>query len=258
MTTANGNIDVDDNTDVIVGKMKHGTDAWVMENCPSVLSLGQSVVNQGCSFSWEAGRSPMLRTPNGHSHKLDVENLVPVLAAAMGASSAGKPSTETIPEEHKLTHFPKLAGCPICQQSKMQRKPCRKATKDDDTLKAEEGKVPKKFGDLITADHIILTNPDEESIHGDKTALVMQDCATSYIMGYPRSRKETSDCLPAMQNFVGAHDSVKQITRTVQKSWRQPPIKWNGDMTSLPPAGRKLTVLQNEPFAVPLRALDVH
>ena len=67
-------------------------------------------------------------------------------------------------------HFPKDRNCDICMRTKITRTPCRKRN---------EGSVPRaeKFGDLITADHKVLSEGCESRInHG--YAVMVQDLAT--------------------------------------------------------------------------------
>ena len=67
------------------------------------------------------------------------------------------------------THFPKDRHCEICQRTKITRAPCRRRN---------GGAVPRaeKFGDLITADHKVLSdNCESRNNHG--YAVVVQDLA---------------------------------------------------------------------------------
>ena len=54
------------------------------------------------------------------------------------------------------THFPKDRNCEICQRTKITRAPCRRRN---------GGAVPRadNFGDLITADHEVLSDNCEQS-----------------------------------------------------------------------------------------------
>ena len=73
------------------------------------------------------------------------------------ASSSHEPSFEPTParsvdlDKHSVyTHFPKDRNCEICQKTKITRAPCRRRI---------GGAVPRaeNFGDLITADHKVLS-----------------------------------------------------------------------------------------------------
>ena len=66
-----------------------------------------------------------------------------------------------------FTHFPKEKDCDICLRTKITRGPCRRRTCTA-VLRAE------KFGDLITADHKVLSD-NCESRNNHRHAVVVQD-----------------------------------------------------------------------------------
>ena len=82
------------------------------------------------------------------------------------------------------THFPNDRNCKICQRTKITRAPCRKRT---------GGVVPRaeNFGDLITADHKVLSEGCE-SRNNHLYAVVVQDLATQWIQSYPCKTKNFS------------------------------------------------------------------
>ena len=71
------------------------------------------------------------------------------------------------------THFPEDRNCEICQRTKITRAPCRRRI---------GGAVPRaeNFGDLITADHKVLSEGCE-SRNNHRYAVVVQDLATQWI-----------------------------------------------------------------------------
>ena len=79
------------------------------------------------------------------------------------------------------THFPKDRNCEICQRTKITRPPCRRRI---------GGTVPRaeNFGDLITADHKVLSD-NCESRNNHRYAVVVQDLATQWIQAYPCKTK---------------------------------------------------------------------
>ena len=82
----------------------------------------------------------------------------------------------------------------------MQRTPHRRKDKEEPT----GGEVrAKKFGDLVTADHIVLGSEKDFSRHGDTAALVCQDFGTKWIAGYPAPEKSGAESVKALQHFVG-------------------------------------------------------
>ena len=82
----------------------------------------------------------------------------------------------------------------------MQRTQHRRKTKDDTV----EDKIDARtFGDLITADHIVLGSETDYSRHGDTAALVVQDFGTKWIGGYPAPAKSAAESKTALQHFIG-------------------------------------------------------
>ena len=79
------------------------------------------------------------------------------------------------------THFFKDRNCEICQRTKISRAPCRRRN---------GGAVPRSenFGDLITADHKVLSE-NCESRNNHRYAVVVHDLATQWILSYPGKTK---------------------------------------------------------------------
>ena len=75
------------------------------------------------------------------------------------------------------THFPKDRNCEICKRTKITRAPCRRRN-------GEAVPRAEKFGDLITADHKVLSG-NCESRNNHRYAVVVQDLATQWIQTYP-------------------------------------------------------------------------
>ena len=99
------------------------------------------------------------------------------------ASSSHEPSLEPTPARSAdfgkhcvYTHFPKDRNSEICQRTKITRAPCRRRI---------GGVVPRAeiFGDLITADHKVLSEGCE-SRNNHRFAIVVQDLATQWIQSY--------------------------------------------------------------------------
>ena len=83
------------------------------------------------------------------------------------------------------THFTKDRNCEICQRTKITRAPCRRRI---------GGVVPRaeNFGDLITADHKVLSD-NCESRNDHRYAVVVQDLATQWIQAYPCKTKTSQE-----------------------------------------------------------------
>ena len=118
------------------------------------------------------------------------------------ASSSHEPSLEPTPArsadlgEHCVkTHFPKDRNCEIRQRTKITRAPCRRRI---------GGAVPRaeNFGDLITADHKVLSEGCE-SRNNHRYSVVVQDLATQWIQSYPcRTQKTSQETQRSLQKFL--------------------------------------------------------
>ena len=92
------------------------------------------------------------------------------------------------------THFPQDWNCEICQRTKITRAPCRRRN---------GGAVPRaeNFGDLITADHKVLSE-NCESRNNHRYAVVVQDSATQWIQSYPCKTKTSQETQRSLQKFL--------------------------------------------------------
>ena len=77
---------------------------------------------------------------------------------------------EDLGKHNVHTHFPKDRNCEICKRTKITRAPCRRR-------KGEAVPRADNFGDLITADHKVLSD-NCESRNNHRNAVVVQDLAT--------------------------------------------------------------------------------
>ena len=84
------------------------------------------------------------------------------------------------------THFPKDRNCEICQRTKITRAPCRRRN---------GGAVPRAeiFGDLITADHKVLSEGRDSRNNHRYAIVVVQDLATQWIQSYPCKTKTSQE-----------------------------------------------------------------
>ena len=99
------------------------------------------------------------------------------------------------------THFPKDRNCEICKRTKITRAPC--------TRRIGEA-VPRseKCGDLITADHKVLSD-NCESRNNHRYAVVVQDLATQWIQAYPCKTKTSQETQRSLQKFLGPDRNPK-------------------------------------------------
>ena len=77
-----------------LGSCNSSATALVLEDSPSVLSLGR-LVEEGFTFEWRAGREPVLVSPDGESVPIEVRDRVPMIAAPVVASPAAQQSSDS-------------------------------------------------------------------------------------------------------------------------------------------------------------------
>ena len=102
---------------------------------------------------------------------------------------------------HMMTHTPKNPFCETCKCSKMY-KPTKRHKGESLTVEST------KFGDHITGDHLITGDVNEESIDGDRVALIMKDIATNFRWVYPSARSHAKDCVLAFRHFIAPGEEV--------------------------------------------------
>ena len=96
--------------------------------------------------------------------------------------------------------------CRACVESKSRRKPKRKGGL------VEQGKVPTKFGEQTTGDHLInrrKTNEWECTVTEGEfpkatTAVVLYDRACDWVSCYPKALRTTEETIKACQDFAGS------------------------------------------------------
>ena len=126
------------------------------------------------------------------------------------ASSSHEPSLEPTPArsvdwgKHSVyTHFLKDRNCEIFQRTNITRAPCRRRI---------GGAVPRadNFGDLITADHKVLSESCE-SRNNHRYAIVVQDLATQWIQSYPCKTQTSQEIQRSLQKFLEPDRKPKVI-----------------------------------------------
>ena len=141
------------------------------------------------------------------------ENLVDDEIPLQGGSHASsshevslEPTTkrrEDLGKHSVYTHFPKDRNCEICERTKITRAPCRRRN-GEAVLRAAN------FGDLITADHKVLSD-NCESRNNDRYAVVVQDLATEWIQAYPCKNKTSQETQRSLQKFLEPDRNPKVI-----------------------------------------------
>ena len=141
------------------------------------------------------------------------ENLVDDEIPLQGGSHASsshevslEPTTkrrEDLGKHNIHTHFPKDRNCEICNRTNITRAPCRRRNGEA---------VPRavNFGDLITADHKVLSD-NCESRNNHRYAVVVQDLATQWIQAYPCKNKTSQETQRSLQKFLEPERKPKVI-----------------------------------------------
>ena len=112
-------------------------------------------------------------------------------------------------------HFPRDRNCEICQRTKITRAPCRRRI-GRVVLRAEN------FGDLITADHKVLSEGCE-SRKNHRYAVVVQDLATQWIQSYPcKTKKPLRKHKGACKSSWSRRGSLKSFTLTIPWNLAKP------------------------------------
>ena len=101
------------------------------------------------------------------------------------------------------THFSQDRNCEICQMTKFTRAPCRRRI-------GEAVPRAEKFGDLITADHKVLSD-NCESRNNHRYAVVVQDQANQWIQPYPCKTKTSQETQRILQKFLEPERNPKVI-----------------------------------------------
>ena len=138
-----------------------------------------------------------------------VDDEIPLQGGSHASSSHEVSLEPTIKRREDLgkhnvhTHFPQDRNCEICQRTKITRAPCRRRI---------GGAVPRaeNFGDLITADHKVLSDKCE-SRNNHRYAVVVQDLATQWIQSYPCKTKTSQETQRSLQKFLEPERNRKVI-----------------------------------------------
>ena len=111
--------------------------------------------------------------------------------------------SEDLGKHSVYTHFPKDRNCEICQRTKIIRAPCRRRI-------GEAVPRAESFGDLITADHKVLSD-NCESRNNHRYAVVVQDLATQWIQSYPCKTKTSQETQRSLQKFLEPDRKPKSV-----------------------------------------------
>ena len=129
-----------------------------------------------------------------------MDDEIPIQGGSLASSSheaSLEPTTkrrEGLGKHSVYTHFPKDRNCEICQRTTITRAPCRRRN-GEAVLRAG------KFGDLVTAHHIVLSEYCE-SRNNHRYAVVVQDLATQWIQSYLCKTKTSLETEKSSRKFL--------------------------------------------------------
>ena len=236
--TANGSTESNAVAEIDLNTLPGSITPYILEQTPSVLSVGTRCMDQGYSFVWPAGSAPFLVRPDGKAVVLKVDGHVPILddscpvvstrsfkpakvrklLALPGVSKPirdeevvavrSRKSADLIVEaqssKHHFLHFPKNPFCRTCQRARVLAPYARS--------KGGQARVDTtRFGDHVIADHVLIKANVEEGMKGEKVALVIKDIHTQFRYVYPSQSRFAEDCTFAINHFVNGKDDVEVI-----------------------------------------------
>ena len=110
---------------------------------------------------------------------------------------------EDLGKHNVHTHFPNDRNCEICKRTKITKAACIRRN-GEAVLRAA------KFGDLITADHKVLSD-NCESRNNHRYAVVGHDLATQWIQAYPCKNKTSQETQRSLPKFLEPERKPKVI-----------------------------------------------
>ena len=176
-----------------------------------------------------------------------VDDEIP-LQGGSHASSSHEASLEPITKRREdlgkhsvYTHFPKDGNFEICKRTKITRAPCRRR-------KSEAVPRAVNFGDLITADHKVLSD-NCESRNNHRYAVVVQDLATQWIQAYPCKKQLHKKPREACKSSWNPTGNQKSFTLTIPWNSEKLVKIFPGIIARLHHIDRRLMVLRKEQCA---------
>ena len=149
---------------------------------------------------------------------------------------------EDLGKHNVHTHFPKDRNCEICKRTKITRAPCRRRN-------GEAVPRAENFGDLITADHKVVSD-NFESRNNHRYAVVVQDIATQWIQAYPCKKKNFTRNPEKLAKVPGTRrGSLKSFTLTIPWNSAKLVKIFPGIIARLHHIDQRLMVLRKEQCA---------
>ena len=248
--TANGSTQSNAVAEIDLNTLPGPITPYILEQTPSVLSVGTRCMDQGYSFVWPAGSSPFLVRPDGKAVVLKVDGHVPILddscpvvstksfrpakvrklLALPGVSKPIRDEEEGIdegvnPDDEEVVAVRSRKSADLiveAQSSKHQflhfpKNPfcrtCQRARMLAPYARSKGGQArfdTTRFGDHIIADHVLI-KANVEGMKGEKVALVIKDIHTQFRYVYPSQSRFAEDCTFAINHFVNGKDDVEVI-----------------------------------------------
>ena len=97
--------------------------------------------------------------------------------------------------KHLLTHKPFNRYCDACVQGKLKMRPHRRGA---------YRRKPKKWGDIVTGDHLVGNRGAWTGVTGDENAFTIRDLWSGYLACYPVKAKDTPCAVESLKHFMGA------------------------------------------------------
>lgn len=101
------------------------------------------------------------------------------------------------PAHSLFAHFPKLKGCPICDEAKTQRARCPIKT----FAEADDLPPPEAFANALAADHAIVNEEDQSRNH-DRVSPVIQDKFSNWLQAFAAKSKNHTETKKSFQRFL--------------------------------------------------------
>ena len=108
-----------------------------------------------------------------------------------------------------FTHLPKDPNCKICLKTKITWAFCRRCA---------NAVMPRaeNFGDLVTADHKVLSE-ESEPRNNHRYVVVVQDIASQWIQSYPCKSKSSQETQKSLMKFL-----LRKRSSRIPSSRRRP------------------------------------
>ena len=146
VVTANVEVQTDEEAQVYVHDLDLFVTVQLLDDTPSVLSLGKLCEENGYSYGWSSGQKPRL-TQNGSEFLCKTEYFVPLVVPGLSSSSGTSSSSTSPPQDSSSTS----SSSPELQRSDLQAPGDRRdSTTSQNKNKKESNKqaTGDRLGDL--------------------------------------------------------------------------------------------------------------